>query len=52
LGKKAPIFVEDEAGRSPETFWTFSEDKTLLLSAGNPTAVKEDMKSGFPKARR
>jgi hypothetical protein len=52
LGKNPPVFVEDDAGWSPETFWTFSENKTLFAPAGNPTAFKEVMKSGFPKVRR
>jgi len=52
LGKNLPVFVEDEAGWSPGTFWTFSKDKILLLPAGNSTALKEVKKSRFPKARR
>jgi len=52
LGKKPPVFVQDKVAWSPETFWTFAEDKTLLPPAGNPTALKEVMKSGFSKARR
>jgi hypothetical protein len=40
LGKNLPVFVEDEAGWSPENFWNFSEEKTLWPPAGNQTALK------------